>query len=426
MINGTEGNDILIGDSQNNTINGFAGNDIILPGAGDNVIDGGDGVDTVSYQYQTAGVTVDLNNSIATRKFTTTGDRPFKILPLGDSNTLGYPGTSENGSYRTKLWTDLVINEGYNLDFVGLDTNGPLNIDRDHVGFGGFTIDDLTNNVNRKGKLNSSGTPLYTNIEDVLSSNPDMVLLMAGTNDMFQGNTVDEALNELGILVDRITTKLPDTKVLVASILPIKLNPELQAKSTEFSSRVEGEIVNPRIALNQKVSFVDIFNAPLNDNDFVDGIHLTPSGYDKLADIWRGAILNTIDGSETLLNIENIYGSPRDDLLIGNVGANTISGSDGNDILLGGGGNDVLTGELGNNLFVLAPGQGIDTITDFTVSRDRIGLANGLTWEQLSIVGGTDLNVNDSFITIANSGEILAVLSGVPATAIAPTNFVLV
>ncbi len=425
MSDGTNVDDILAGNSQDNILNGFEGNDVILPGAGNNYIDGGDGVDTVSYGYRTAGVTVDLSRGIAVRKFTTTGDRPFKILPLGASNTAGYPNTPDNGGYRTKLWTSLVTNEHFNLDFVGPVANGPLSIDRDHAGFGGFTINDLTDNVNRKGALDSSGTPIYQNIESVLKDNPDMVLLMAGNADLFAGDTVDLALVELGILVDRITTKLPNTKVLVASATPNKLDSELQAKGTQFSNRIESEIVIPRIARGERVSFVNISKAALYDSDYLaDGIHFTQSGYDKLAAIWRQAILNTQDGQDTLLNIENIHGSVYNDILIGNAGANVIYGSYGYDTLSGGLGNDVLTGGFGQDLFILAPGEGIDTIADFTIGQDRIGLANGLTFEQLTIVGGTDISANDSFITITNTGEILAVLAGVPAAAaIAPANF---
>lgn len=426
MINGSSGDDILKGNSQDNTIYGFEGNDIILPGAGNNYIDGGAGIDTVSYGYRTAGVTVDLNQNIAIRKFTTTEERQFKILPLGSSNTSGFPNTPDNGGYRTRLWTSLVKNENYNIDFVGPAANGPSDIDRNHSGFGGFKIDDLINNVELKGELDSSGMPIYKNIETVLTDHaPDMVLLMAGNNDLFAGKTVDQTLNDLGILVDLIIQKSPNTRVLVASLTPNKLNPELQAKVTEYSNRIESEVVNPRIVRGDRVSFVDMFNAPLNDSDYLsDGIHLTQSGYDKLATIWRQAILNTQDGQDILVNLENIHGSMYDDLLIGNTGDNFINGSYGNDTLIGGFGNNLLTGGVGRDLFVLAPGPGIDTITDFTIGQDSIGLSGGLTYEQLSIVQGIDLNANDSFITVTDSAEVLAVLLGVPAAAIAsPANF---
>ncbi|QYZ71238.1 CAP domain-containing protein [Neotabrizicola shimadae] len=69
--------------------------------------------------------------------------------------------------------------------------------------------------------------------------------------------------------------------------------------------------------------------------------------------------------------------------LIGNSGANTISGQGGNDTLLGSGGNDVLLGGRGNDrlvggpgrdTFVFGPDMGIDEVSDFSPTLDRLRL----------------------------------------------------
>jgi Ca2+-binding RTX toxin-like protein len=52
---------------------------------------------------------------------------------------------------------------------------------------------------------------------------------------------------------------------------------------------------------------------------------------------------------DTLLNIENIFGSGFDDLLIGDTGDNVLRGQGGDDTLKGGGGSDQLLGGLGND-----------------------------------------------------------------------------
>ncbi|MGK7947431.1 MAG: SGNH/GDSL hydrolase family protein [Xenococcaceae cyanobacterium] len=420
----TDGDDILAGNSQNNTLDALAGNDVIKPGAGNNVIDGGLGIDTVSYDYDTAGVTVNLGSGVASRKFTTSDDEQFKILPLGDSNTRGYPYNVNNGGYRTKLWTDLAIEQGFNLDFVGSATNGPSNIDRNHEGRGGLTIDQLTDNVNGYPGLNDPEAGIYTNIEDALSDDPDMVLLMAGTNDILKGDSVNDALDQLGTLVDRITADSPNTKVLVASVIPSQVNSTTEARTAEFSSRIEDEIVNPRSTQGDNVVFVDIYNAPLNNSNFTsDGIHLTQNGYDKLADVWSEAILNTDGGTDTLTNIENIDGSAYNDTLAGDAGVNVINGRDGNDRLQGGGGNDILTGGLGSDTFVLASGDGNDTITDFTVGQDSVGLLGSLSFEQIAITQGTGANADNSSIKIAENDEILATLNGVQAGDLSISDF---
>jgi hypothetical protein len=61
-------------------------------------------------------------------------------------------------------------------------------------------------------------------------------------------------------------------------------------------------------------------------------------------------------------------------------------------------------------------GEGTDVITDFQVGIDFIGLAGGLTFEQLSFSG--------SQITL--NSEILGTLTGVNTTTLTEASFVLV
>lgn len=52
-------------------------------------------------------------------------------------------------------------------------------------------------------------------------------------------------------------------------------------------------------------------------------------------------------GTDALANIENLYGSAFDDVLIGDSGANILWGGPGDDVLVGGAGNDTLNGGAG-------------------------------------------------------------------------------
>jgi Ca2+-binding RTX toxin-like protein len=53
---------------------------------------------------------------------------------------------------------------------------------------------------------------------------------------------------------------------------------------------------------------------------------------------------------DTLVSIENVFGSNYNDTLTGNSSANELRGGDGNDVLKGGGGNDYLEGGYGNDI----------------------------------------------------------------------------
>jgi Ca2+-binding RTX toxin-like protein len=116
---------------------------------------------------------------------------------------------------------------------------------------------------------------------------------------------------------------------------------------------------------------------------------------------------------------DRIGGKSGNDVLFGDAGDDQIWGDDGDDILRGGLGNDTLTGDnnsggQGSDVFVLAVGEGTDTITDFEVGIDFIGLAGGLSFGQLAFSGNA----------IAAAGEVLASLTGVDTTTLTADSFV--
>jgi Ca2+-binding RTX toxin-like protein len=55
---------------------------------------------------------------------------------------------------------------------------------------------------------------------------------------------------------------------------------------------------------------------------------------------------------DTLVSIENVFGSNFNDTLTGTSGANQLHGAEGNDVIKGGGGNDFLDGGSGNDILV--------------------------------------------------------------------------
>jgi Ca2+-binding RTX toxin-like protein len=59
-ISGGEGNDILDGGDGNDLLRGDAGDDVLIGGAGADVLDGGAGIDTASYESSLQGIVLDL------------------------------------------------------------------------------------------------------------------------------------------------------------------------------------------------------------------------------------------------------------------------------------------------------------------------------------------------------------------------------
>ncbi|MCC3531191.1 MAG: calcium-binding protein [Microcoleus sp. PH2017_21_RUC_O_A] len=76
-------------------------------------------------------------------------------------------------------------------------------------------------------------------------------------------------------------------------------------------------------------------------------------------------------GNSTVAN--NVTGTEFADILNGGGGADTIAGGGGADTITGAGGADILTGGSGADIFAFkAPGEGTDSITDFTFGTDKL------------------------------------------------------
>ncbi|MGB3401976.1 MAG: DUF4394 domain-containing protein [Microcoleaceae cyanobacterium] len=135
---------------------------------------------------------------------------------------------------------------------------------------------------------------------------------------------------------------------------------------------------------------------------------------------------NQMGGNDTIMGgagNDRIGGKGGNDQLLGGDGDDAIWGDDGDDILRGGLGDDMLTGDnfsggMGADMFILAMGEGMDTITDFEVGIDMIGLADGLMVEDLTMMssgGSTMIELGD---------ETLAVIAGVAVEALTEDSFV--
>jgi Ca2+-binding RTX toxin-like protein len=108
-------------------------------------------------------------------------------------------------------------------------------------------------------------------------------------------------------------------------------------------------------------------------SDYLDGGDGTDTASFEDSAVLVQGFLNgatpAIFGDDTLVNIENIYGSAYNDSLNGDSYANLLRGKDGNDILVGNAGNDTLYGDEGTDYLLgdagddlLYGGTGNDTL----------------------------------------------------------------
>lgn len=171
-------------------------------------------------------------------------------------------------------------------------------------------------------------------------------------------------------------------------------------------------------ALDQLDNLLKATGASVNvDNIAFNGDALTDSFDVFDADSTRGRIwnrnsvtfLNDLNNSVSGLDNSNdvINGLGGNDTLRGLSGGDILRGGDGDDLLDGGLGDDVYTGGAGADTFVLASGQGIDTITDFEVGIDQIRLGTGLTADTMRL-----FEVATDTLVLTQFNELLGVVQG--------------
>jgi hypothetical protein len=151
----------------------------------------------------------------------------------------------------------------------------------------------------------------------------------------------------------------------------------------------------------------------------VGGTQIGGNGNDTLTGTAGNDLLNGGNGDDSLIGNagnDTLIGGNGTDFLVGSAGNDLLKGDNGSDTLRGGLGNDTLIGGLGADVFVFATLEGTDTITDFSLSNDKIGLTGGLTFGQLSFSGNQ----------IRIGSDVLAVLTGVNTNTLTASNFVTV
>ncbi|KAG4033696.1 hypothetical protein MFRU_004g02000 [Monilinia fructicola] len=203
----------------------------------------------------------------ATASNATISGKTLRIQPLGNSITYGYLSSDGNG-YRLGL-LDLLTSAGNKVQYVGSVKAGNMS-DNSNEGHPGAVISQIAE---------------YANLS--LPEDPNLVLLMAGTNDMNDFLNISTAPDRLSGLIDEITSAVPNVTVIVAQLTPAA-NTTVDDAMVMFNSKIPG-IVASKVAAGQKVSTVKMMDY-VTVNDLVDGLHPTDYGYQQMAKAWFAGI----------------------------------------------------------------------------------------------------------------------------------------
>lgn len=195
-----------------------------------------------------------------------------RVLPLGDSLTWGI---GYDGGYRVALF-ERARADSKRITFTGSQQNGPLlaqgqAFPRNHEGRSGWTIAQIASTIPRPA----------------LDPLPNIVLLHAGTNDVYAHATTAAMADELETLLDRLERAAPQALIAVAEILPLT-DPALRAVADSYNHELVRRIAM-RQARGEHLILVDQSDGFATEL-LSDGVHPTRAGYERMANVWYSAI----------------------------------------------------------------------------------------------------------------------------------------
>lgn len=312
-INGT-------GNTANNTLMGNSGNNTLIGGGGADTLMGGEGRDTASYAGANSPVTIDMVNLKGTL-----GDANGDVLVsiehlIGTAHTdiLDFSKTSDN----------------VKVDFINGTTTIGVN-----PGMSFSSFEKVTGGQGNDTYVVNSSTPV---IEENTNGGTD---------------TVESSAQH----------------TLAANIENLTLTGSSDINGT-------GNTGNNTILGNSGNNFLvggagdDTLNGG-GGNDTASYTNTTPITATLGLNGANGSA--TGDGTDVLINIENLQGGSGNDNLTGNEQANKLEGRVGNDTLNGGAGDDTLIGGAGAD--DLVGGDGNDTASYEGSTAVKVSLAPGAT-----------------------------------------------
>ena len=210
-----------------------------------------------------------------------------RIMPLGDSITLGSPsGVTDPAlqtSYRKDLYYSLTAS-GYSVDFVGSLINGQNvvpSFDPNHEGHAGWSDTQIAQNIYNNGGENWLG--------DLGTNWPHVILLHIGTNYLDTNPAdVENILDEIDEY--ETATGHPIIVVLARIIDMVPNNADLHTFNDNVQAMAEART-------NDDIIIVDMEDGALLDyrlytvgGDFFNSLHPYATGYTKMAAVWKTAL----------------------------------------------------------------------------------------------------------------------------------------
>ncbi|MEO3756102.1 cellulose binding domain-containing protein [Streptomyces sp. B6B3] len=204
-----------------------------------------------------------------------------RVMLLGDSIT------GNNGCWRALLWQHLQTTGYTDVDFVGTQQNPYCqgSFDIDNEGHGGFQATGIVRDNQLPGWLSAT--------------DPDIVMMMLGTNDVWGHLPTSTILNAYTTLLGQMRANNPDVQLIVAQIPA--MNPTGCADCAQGAVNLNNAIpgwASANSTERSPITVVDQWTGFDTATDTTDGVHPNETtGIQKLESRWYPALTAALDSS---------------------------------------------------------------------------------------------------------------------------------
>ncbi len=436
-LEGSEYDDILIGDAGNNILMGVPGNDqlfgadgadTLVGGAGRDTLDGGAGVDTASYSGSNEAVTVDLSAGIGAGgdadgdQFSTIenvvgsryGDR---LIGNAEANLLnggrGADTLTGGAGADTLMGSDGSDMADYSTSATGVVIN--LSTGQTEGGDAAGDVFEFIENLS--GSQGHDALTGDSSANTLLGNEGDDSLVGAGGNDRLDGGEGDDALDggtgadtlTGGAGVDSVSYATSAAAVQVNLSTGVGKGGDAEGDRLQGIENLLGTDANDNFIGNADANRLDggkgddTLEGGQGADTLVGGVGRDTASYAgaqaSVTAHLKQAQLNSGDASgDSYSEIENLIGSQYADTLGGNDDDNLLSGGAGDDRLAGGLGADTLAGGEGGDTASYAGGTQAVTV-DLQANTGSGGEAEGDSYDSIEHLeggAGSDMLAGDN------------------------------
>lgn len=367
---GTDYNDRITGDGEDNWLMGLAGSD---------TLHGGGGNDTANYYWSTAGIHADLTTRIVQDGYGSTDFlTDIENINGSDHGNDTIVGNNTANDLDGNGGDDKLIGRGGKDYLEGGDGNDTL--------YGGSGNDFLFGGNGNDRMFGGSGND-WMDVsfgENLLDGGKgrDQLVFARDLRELDDETLVGEVNLKTGQAFIRGQSDNIQTLRNIEDVLGIRFEDEVY-KSMQIDMAITGN--------GQK-------------NKLVGG-----TGDDTISGGGNKDVLQGEAGADRLNGgggNDRINGGKGNDKLFGGGGADDLKGGGGRDVLRGDKGDDTLDGGGGSDRFVFKRGDGSDTISNFNTAQDHIQIGRGASeFDDLTITqSGSDVEVTFANVSITLDG----------------------